>query len=56
MDMKTFAFKLAERKPFGPPKWRAQDGVSVAGCTGPDYRSNYDIFGVYRGPDGGYWC
>lgn len=54
--MKTFAFKLAEKKPSSPGKWRARDGVSVAGCTLPDYRSNYDAYGHYRGPDGGYWC
>lgn len=29
---KVFAFKLAERKPEAG-KWKAREGVSVAGCT-----------------------
>ncbi len=32
MDRKTFAFKLAETKTRNT-KWKARDGVSVAGCT-----------------------
>lgn len=50
-----FAFKLAEKRSDNP-KWKAREGVSVAGCTEPDYRSDFDIFGQYQGRDGGYWC
>lgn len=62
-DKKIFAFKLAEKKEQEKPttaKWKARDGVSVAGCsdqTGDgDYRADIDIWGTYRGLDNGYWC
>jgi hypothetical protein len=32
METKTFAFKVAEKKPKNN-KWKARDGVSIAGCT-----------------------
>lgn len=31
-NRKSFAFKLADKKPQAA-KWRARDGVSMAGCT-----------------------
>ncbi|WP_332767361.1 hypothetical protein [Phenylobacterium sp.] len=58
----VFAFKLAEKKDAAPQtgKWKARDGVSVAGCTDQtgdgDYRAEVDIWGQYRGVDNGYWC
>jgi hypothetical protein len=60
---KIFAFKLAEKKEQGKTpaaKWKARDGVSVAGCTDAigdgSYREAIDIWGNYRGIDKGYWC
>lgn len=53
---KSFAFKLADRpdqKQAQPAQqWKVRDGVSVAGCTGPDPRgSDY-----WRGEDAGIIC
>jgi hypothetical protein len=57
---KTFAFRLAGTDVNdGKPKtsrWVARDGISVAGCTGPNARSDYDAWGNYRGYDNGQWC
>lgn len=61
-DKKVFAFKLADKKDkAATAKWKARDGISVAGCTDPsgegDYREAYNMpGGVYVGRDGGYWC
>lgn len=63
-DKKSFAFQLASaKKPVKATEekqWQVRDGVAVAGCTDPartgDYRDSYDIWGTYRGRDGGYWC
>jgi hypothetical protein len=50
MAKKSFAFKLAEKKPE-KGKWVPRDGVAAAGCTDPygtwDYRYNHDT---------GYYC
>ncbi len=53
-ESKTFAFKLAEKadKSKANSKWKARDGVSVAGCSGPDARGN----DRYWGRDNGIWC
>ena len=55
---KVFAFKLAEKAkaPAGEQKkWRAREGVSVAGCS-----DQIPGMGLYRcrthGSDSGAWC
>ena len=58
--MKTFAFKLSKKNEATTPgAWKAREGV-IAGCTDPartgDWRSDYDVWGIYRGRDGGEWC
>lgn len=45
MEKKTFAFKLSDSR-SKQGKWKARDGVSVAGCTDPEG------MGMYRYPDG----
>jgi hypothetical protein len=59
-EMKTFAFKLAEKTEVAGGKWAAREGVSALGCTDPthvgDWRGDYDVWGIYRGRDGGEWC
>ena len=60
-EKKTFAFKLAEKNENRDgAKWVARAGVSAMGCTDQtgdgDYRSDYDVWGNYRGRDNGYWC
>jgi hypothetical protein len=54
-DKKVFAFKLAEKKEketekAAPAKWKAREGISLAGCTDPTNR------GMYRYSDNGVWC
>ncbi len=59
---KTFAFKLAEKKqvsnkPDCNEKWKARDGISLAGCT-----TDSVFAGEYRWPsqngrrDSGMYC
>ena len=33
MEKKTFAFKLADKSAKSDGKWKARDGVALAGCT-----------------------
>ncbi|HZI14623.1 MAG TPA: hypothetical protein VE153_29920 [Myxococcus sp.] len=59
-DKKVFAFKLAEKKEnekekAASTKWKARDGVSVAGCTDPTGQGDYR-FGTRYSQDGGVWC
>ncbi len=50
---RSFAFKLASQRPRNE-KWKARDGVSVAGCTHiGDYRYWY---GPIYNPDGEFEC
>lgn len=52
---KLFAFKLAEKKAVvakPETQWKARDAVAVAGCTGPDARSN----SRNGSSDAGIWC
>lgn len=49
MEMKTFAFKLADGNAKAASKWTARDGVALAGCT-------YVGDGQYRERDNGYYC
>lgn len=57
---KVFAFKLAEKKEkeeqkAPAAKWKAREGVSLAGCTDPSGRGDYR-YGAGRGSDNGEWC
>ncbi len=55
---KLFAFKLAtkqqepakQQNPVGAKKWKAREGVAIAGCTDP-----LEV-GDYREGDRGIWC
>lgn len=52
--MKTFAFKLAEKKTKEAkpaPQWQAREGVATAGCSGPDARAS-----LRYGSDNGIYC
>jgi len=61
MDTKSklFAFKLAAKEETrkethvatNGSKWQARNGVSIAGCSAPDYRG--PRFGI---PDTGIFC
>jgi hypothetical protein len=54
MEKKTFAFKLADKGAKGARKWKARDGVALAGC------SEVGTFGNYRDSrrfaDDGVYC
>jgi hypothetical protein len=50
---RTFAFKLAEKKP-GNARWKAREGVSVAGCT--FVSEGVYWWGDHIFPDGRYEC
>ncbi|HVG60562.1 MAG TPA: hypothetical protein VNA24_18530 [Hyalangium sp.] len=59
-DKKVFAFKLADKKEKETAKekgakWKAREGVSVAGCTDPTDQGNYR-YGRGTGSDNGVWC
>jgi hypothetical protein len=59
-DKKVFAFKLAEKKEKEnekekAAKWKAREGVSLAGCTDPQGIGNYR-YGTRWSSDGGVWC
>jgi hypothetical protein len=51
---KLFAFRLAAKErrdgQAKPEKWKARDGVALAGCTDPLNT------GDFRERDGGMWC
>lgn len=60
---KLFAFKLAtqqDQAAQSKAQWKVREGVSVAGCSGPDmyenYRADIDIWGRPKGWDQGYYC
>jgi len=54
MEKKTFAFKLADANAKGARKWKARDGVALAGC------SEVGTFGNWRESfkraDDWYYC
>jgi hypothetical protein len=59
MSNKSFAFKLAEKRPDGSGKWQARDGVSLAACTevaNLQWRSGSNYSGQFVGHDKGYYC
>ncbi len=58
-DKKVFAFKLAEKKEKEnekekAAKWKAREGVSLAGCTETTF-GNYR-YGTRYNSDGGVYC
>jgi hypothetical protein len=59
--MKSFAFKLAEKKGYGDRKWTARGGIALAGCTETwnfNYRADIASWphGPPTAPDSGYYC
>jgi len=56
-DKKIFAFKLAEKKDkTATTKWKARDGVSLAGCTDPTGDGDFRFPSTWGGFDNGVWC
>lgn len=55
MERKTFAFRLAEKSPRDTGKWKAREGVSVAGCTDYLFPDNLR-YSVGSGRDNGAYC
>jgi hypothetical protein len=51
---KLFAFKLADKQDKATPKWKARDGVSLAGCTDATGDGDFRGFGHVR--DSGVFC
>jgi hypothetical protein len=53
-NTKSFAFQLAAKQGKTDTQrapWQIRDGVSVAGCSGPDARAS-----KYPGRDNGIYC
>lgn len=55
MQKKTFAFKLSDSQ-SKQTKWKARDGVSVAGCTDPSGWGDYRYPARTGGTDNGVYC
>jgi hypothetical protein len=56
---KLFAFKLAEKQDKETKlqhPWKVRDGVSAAGCSGPDFYDNYRAPSTWGGADAGIYC
>jgi hypothetical protein len=53
MEKKTFAFKLADKSANGAGKWKARDGVSLAGCSEVAFGNYRD---TRRVGDDGIFC
>ena len=53
MAKRTFAFKLAEKRP-SDPKWKARDGLAIAGCSDPTGMGDYRY--KVTTSDNGEWC
>lgn len=56
---KLFAFKLADKqaKEVKPAtQWKVREGVSVAGCSGPDMYENYRAARPGSRTDNGIYC
>ena len=57
---KLFAFKLAEKqvKEVAPAaQWKVREGVSVAGCSGPDVNGDWrEAHYYYPDGDNGIYC
>lgn len=59
-NKKVFAFKLAEKKEkenekAAAGKWKAREGISLAGCTDPTGQGDYR-YSLSIGRDNGVWC
>ena len=54
MEKKTFAFKLSDESAKGARKWKARDGVAIAGCSLVDPRWQYKE-SLHRADDW-YYC
>jgi hypothetical protein len=59
-DKKVFAFKLADKKEQQDKtpraRWKAREGVSIAGCSDPAGNGNPREDDWFWGYDQGYWC
>lgn len=58
-EKKVFAFKLAEKKQqekASPNKWKAREGVSLAGCSDFHGDGNPREDDWLWGRDAGVWC
>lgn len=54
---KIFAFKLAEKKEkAATAKWKAREGVSLAGCTDRLGDGNFREFSASGVRDNGFFC
>lgn len=53
MEKKTFAFKLAEKGAKSPRKWKARDGVALAGCSEVEFMNYRESL---RRADDWYYC
>jgi len=56
-DKKIFAFKLAEKKEkAATAKWKAREGVALAGCTDVTGDGDFRESTFPRGHDNGVFC
>jgi hypothetical protein len=55
MEKKTFAFKLADKNAKDDSRWKARDGISLAGCTEYRFPGNYR-YATAGGGDLGAYC
>lgn len=55
MEKKTFAFRLADKSSPATGKWKAREGVAVAGCTDYLFPDNLR-YSVGSGRDNGAYC
>jgi hypothetical protein len=53
MEKRTFAFRLADKRPIDA-KWKARDGVAIAGCSDPTGQGDYRY--KVTTSDNGEWC
>lgn len=53
MERKTFAFKLADKRPSDTGKWQAREGVALASCS-EIIHSNYRA--IKPNGDTGVYC
>jgi hypothetical protein len=54
-----FAFQLAQKQQeetTPAPQWKAREGISVAGCSGPNAYDNYRAASTWGVADAGIYC